>query len=85
MLHEDRHETVDLAFAPVALDLGTRGVVLRVSEEDIQGFTDLPVDRWHLTSKTQSQVCPAWDHRLVQAEGVVGIAVQSRRGGCPEA
>ncbi|MCT1869349.1 hypothetical protein M3C01_08170 [Micrococcus luteus] len=56
-----------------------------MSEEDIQGFTDLPVDRWHLTSKTQSQVCPAWDHRLVQAEGVVGIAVQSRRGGCPEA
>lgn len=76
-LHEDRYEAVDLAFAPVTLDMGTRGVMSRVRKEDIESFTDLPVDRRRLASQAQTQVWPTGDRRLIQAARVVGIAVQA--------
>ena len=60
-LHEDRHEAVDLAFSPVALDLGARGVMLRVSKENIEGFTDVSIHRRYLASQAQTQVRPTGD------------------------
>lgn len=78
-LRKDRYKTVDLTLAAVVLNLRACRVMLRAREKNFERFTDLLVHCWHLTSKAQAQVRPAWDHRLVQSERVAGVAVQACR------